>query len=253
MKIIIPMAGHSRRFKKAGYKDQKPFIIIDGKPMVERVCRMFSPTDEFVFVCNKEHLLIKDYRKILEKIVLNYHIVEIEPHEYGPVYSVLQSEKYITNKDEPIIITYCDFTMQWNYRQFLLKSSLYEGSMAVFKGFHPASFGDTYYAYIKANENLEMVELREKQSFTDNRLNEFASTGVYYLENLKTFSHYANELLNSKEKVASEYYCSLIYNYLVRDGKRVNLFEVDKFICWGTPQDLEEYLFWSEYFAKDSG
>lgn len=38
---------------------------------------------------------------------------------------------------------------------------------------------------------------------------------------------------------------------MIRDGKTVSVFEVDKFICWGTPEDLEEYYFWSDYFEKD--
>lgn len=252
MKIIIPMAGHSRRFKDTGYDILKPFINIDGKPMIERVCRMFSPNDEFVFVCNKDHLLNDDYRKTLENVTPIYHIVEIPPHEYGPVYSSLQAASHITDENEPIIISYCDFTMQWDYRQFLLKAAQYEGAIPVFKGFHPASLGDTYYAYVKTNKDLEMVELREKQSFTDNRSNEFASTGVYYIEDWKTFSHYARELLKKQETVASEFYASLIFNPMVQDGKSVCVFEVDKFICWGTPEDLEEYTFWSEYFLKNA-
>lgn len=245
------MAGHSRRFKQAGYATLKPFIDIDGKPMIGRVCQMFSPDDEFIFVCNREHLLNQDYRSILENVTPVYHIIEIEPHEYGPVYSALQAEDCITDADEPIIISYCDFTMQWDYRQFLLKSAQYEGAMPVFRGFHPASLGNTYYAYVRSREEMEMAGLREKSSFTDNRADEFASTGVYYMDSWKTFAHYAAELLEKRSSISMELYCSLLYNPMVRDGKRVSLFEVEKFICWGTPEDLEEYRFWSEYFVKD--
>ena len=251
MKVIIPMAGHSRRSKEMGCDVPKPFIIIDGKLMIERVCQMFSSTDEFVFVCSKDHLLVKKYRMMLKEVVLNYHIVEIEPHDYGPVYSVLQAEECITDESEPIIISYCDFTMQWNYRQFLLKACLYEGAVVVFKGFHPASLGDKYYGYVKANEDMEMIEIREKQPFTDNRTNEFAAAGVYYFESWKAFCQYANEMISDGQGASCEYHCSLVLNYLVRDNKKVVLFEADKFICWGTPQDLKEYQFWSDYFARD--
>lgn len=252
MKIIIPMAGHSKRFKEAGYSIPKPFIMIDGKTMIERVCHMFSPQDEFVFICNEEHLQNERWKKMLESIVQRYQIIEISPHEKGPVFSVLQVEDYIDNKEEPIIISYCDFTMQWDYRHFLLKAANYDGAITVFRGFHPASFGETYYAYIRADEKLEMLELREKRSFTDDRSKEFASTGVYYLDSWETFSYYANELLNIKDNALPEYYCSLLYNPMVRDNKKVCLFEVEKFICWGTPEDMEEYLFWSDYFTKDA-
>ncbi|MCD4830513.1 MAG: NTP transferase domain-containing protein [Anaerohalosphaeraceae bacterium] len=251
MKIIIPMAGHSRRFKQAGYERPKPFIMIDGRPVIELVCQMFSPEDKFIFICNKEHLANDEYLKILKSIVRNYQIIEIDPHEYGPTYSVLQAADYIGDENEPIIINYCDFLMQWNYRHFLLKAAQHDGAIPVFRGLHPASYGDTYYAYIKANEKLEMIELREKASFTNDRISEFASTGTYYIDSWKTFVIYANKLMETSLESNVEYYCSLLFNYMVRDGKNICLFEVDKFICLGTPSDIEEYIFWAEYFLKD--
>ena len=244
------MAGHSRRFQSAGYGGiPKPFILIDGKPMIERVCRMFSPLDEFIFVCNEEHLQANPtYRDDLTRIAPRTHIVAIAPHELGPVYTALAADE-VMQDDEPVIISYCDFTMSWNYKQFLLKAALYDGAIPVFRGFHPASFGDTYYCYIRTNDELEMIELREKQSFTANHVEESASTGVYYIDRWQTFKQYAQEIMAQGQKVAAEYYASLIYPPMVRDGKSVCVYEVEKFICWGTPEDLAEYTFWSEYFA----
>lgn len=250
MKIIIPMAGHSRRFKEVGYNVPKPFIMIDGKPMIKRVCEMFKPNDEFIFVCKKDDLHNKNCLDVLNTIVPIYRIVEIEAHEYGPIYSVLQAENYIDNQDEPLIISYCDFYQVWNYNQFLAKAAMYDGAISVFKGFHPASLGDTYYAYVRASGNMEMIELREKRSFTNDRMNEYASTGVYYIDSWKIFKKYSKEILKNKPLGLNEYYCSLIFNPMVRDNLWVCLFEVEKFICWGTPRDLEEYVFWSDYFSK---
>ena len=31
----------------------------------------------------------------------------------------------------------------------------------------------------------------------------------------------------------------------------MKLFEVDKFICWGTPEDLEQFVFWNDFFVRD--
>jgi len=248
MKILIPMAGHSRRFFEAGFKDPKQFIYIDGKPMIQRVCEMFSPKDEFIFIANKEQLKNKKYLDILKNVTKDYQIVEIDPHDEGPLYTTLQA-KHLMKENEPLIISYCDFFCQWNYQRFLQKATMYEGAMSVFKGFHPASFGNTNYCYIKTNPDREMIALQEKQPFTNNRSEEYASTGVYYLESWHMFEYYANLIINQGKRVATEFYVSLIYNPIVESGKKVCTFEVEKFICWGTPQDLKEYLFWSEYFA----
>lgn len=243
------MAGHSLRFKKRGYKRPKAFIIIDGKAMIQWVVDMFSPKDQFFFVVLKEHMAIPEFKQIILESASNVQIVEIESHEKGPVHSALALDKIIS-KNKPLILSYCDFYQHWNYDQFLLKMGNFDGGIAVFKGFHPASFGKTFYAYIRANKNLEMLELREKQSFTNNRHQEFASTGVYYFDSWNLFRKYSANLFKSKATIGNEYYASLIYNHMIKDGKLITLFEVDKFICWGTPDDLEQYFFWSEFFGK---
>lgn len=256
MTIVIPMAGHSRRFKAMGYETPKAFIEIDGIPMIHWVCRMFSPNDKFVFVALNTHLEVDHYKKILQSATPNYEIIGIDTHEKGPVYTSLFADDVIADS-EPVIVSYCDGFQHWNYQRFLMKVADYEGGLTVFRGHQfymvdtPASFGDTYYAYVRANDQLEMLELREKQSFTDIRHDEYASTGVYYVSHWGLYKEYAKNLLETGLPVGNEYYVSLLYNPLIQDGKRVILFEVDKFICWGTPEDLEEYKFWSEYFGRD--
>ena len=37
--ILIPMAGRGSRFTEQGYTDSKPFIDVDGKPMIQRVIK----------------------------------------------------------------------------------------------------------------------------------------------------------------------------------------------------------------------
>ena len=40
-------------------------------------------------------------------------------------------------------------------------------------------------------------------------------------------------------------------NLLINDGLKVGIFEVEKYICWGTPDDLKTYNYWKKFFEKD--
>ncbi len=251
MRIIIPMAGESKRFQDAGYLTPKQYIDIDGKPMIHWVCEMFSPEDDFIFIMKKEHAKNKEFIDKLETIVPKFQIVEIEKHNQGPLYTALAADS-IVEDDEQVIFCYCDFYQHWDYRKFLWKVNSYDGGIAVFKGFHPASFGSTYYAYLLCNEKDEMIELREKQSFTESRHEEYASSGVYYVKSWAIYKRYAKKILEDKTAIKGEYYISLIFNPMVKDNLNVVVFEIDKFICWGTPEDLEQYNFWSDYFRNDA-
>ena len=250
MRIVIPMAGNSERFKKKGYTIPKPFMMIDHQPMIHWVCEMFSGEDDFVFVVQKEHGENPEYREILESATPKYSIVEIEPHNEGPGITALAADS-VVDDDEPVIFAYCDFYQHWDYQKFIWATESHDGVIAVFKGYQPASFGDTYYGYLKCNERGELIELREKQPFTDQRHLEPAASGVYSFRSWKMFRQFCQKNIRENVRGAKEYHISTIFNPMVEAGLKVIPFEIDKFICWGTPQDVEQYRFWSDYFQND--
>jgi hypothetical protein len=45
-----------------------------------------------------------------------------------------------------------------------------------------------------------------------------------------------------------EYYVSLTYKPLLASGNRVGVFPLQHFMQWGTPEDVQEYNYWSEAF-----
>ena len=57
MKIIIPMTGYGSRFVNAGYKELKPFISVQGKPIIEWIIKgMYPDESNFLFICRREHI-----------------------------------------------------------------------------------------------------------------------------------------------------------------------------------------------------
>ncbi len=247
--VIIPMAGHSRRFNDAGYLGPKALLPVGELKMIEHVVNMFDPTlCQYYIIINRNQLEANPGIIInLEQLALNVEVVVVDSHELGPVHSALQVKNI--KEDEEVIVSYCDFFVEWDYLSFLRQVQGNDGCIVSFKGFHPASFGNTYYAYMRVKDG-QMLELREKQSFTDNRFEEHASTGIYYFKNFKIFQKYGKEYLLKDNKILPEAYVSLLYNDMVRDHLSIVVHEVDKFICLGTPDDYEQYQFWWKFFTK---
>ena len=56
--ILIPMAGRGSRFEEQGYTDKKPFIDVNGKPMIHRVIENlgmeFDKEYMFIMICLQE-------------------------------------------------------------------------------------------------------------------------------------------------------------------------------------------------------
>jgi NDP-sugar pyrophosphorylase family protein len=245
------MSGIGRRFQEAGYKDPKPLIVVDGRPMIHHVIDLFPGETEFDFICNDEHLATTNMRQVLLDKVPTARIHEVSVNNRkGPVDAVLQIATHIPD-DEEVIVSYCDYGTQWNYANFRheMRTTQADGGIAAYIGFHPHMLGSDNYAFMK-HENLWVTDIQEKQPFTSNKMEEYASNGTYYFRTGALMKHYFQELVNRKMDLKGEYYVSLVYKLMCEDGLRTCIFEIEKMLQWGTPKDLEEYNTWSSYFSK---
>lgn len=250
MHIIIPMSGIGKRFIDAGYREPKPLIKIDGKPIIQHVVELFPGESKFTFICNQQHLANTNMRAVLNDIVEDAHIISIANHKKGPVFAVSQILDQIDD-DEEVIVNYCDFGTHWNYQDFLehCRHRKADGAIAAYKGFHPHMLGSTNYAFMRADKQW-MLEIKEKEPFTNNRMNEYASNGTYYFRRGAFVKKYFPLLQDKNIHLNGEFYVSLIYNLLIADGLKVSIYQIEHMLQWGTPQDVEEYNTWSNYFRQ---
>jgi len=252
MDVLITLAGQSKRFYNAGYKKPKFLLPIGNSTVISEVVKKFDDNDTFHFVLTEEQITenhnLKDYIKNLRK---NIHLNIIKSHNLGPVYSALQAKSI--KDDSNVIISYCDFLIDWDYKKFKREIYGYDGAIVSFKGFHPSSFTGTLYCYLKIKNKL-ITELREKKSFTTKPSNEFASTGIYYFKNFGIFKKNGYRALEDKKMVKKykEIYVSLPYTYLLNEKTNILNFEVERFVSLGTPKDYEEFIHWLNFFKKNA-
>ena len=154
--------------------------------------------------------------------------------------------------DEAVLVSYCDFTVEWDFEKFSheVKEKDYDGAIIAYKGFHPHHFGETYYGYMRVDHTNMMLEIREKESFTEDRQEEFAAAGSYYFKSGLMMKKYFKEAVESGLRTNKEFYASLPYNLMARDGLKTYVYEVRKFIQFGTPHDVKNYEYWYDYFRN---
>ena len=252
MKIIIPMTGYGSRFVNAGYKELKPFISVQGKPIIEWIIKgMYPDESNFLFICRREHIENNEnMEKELRKLAPKGEIFIIDEWEKkGPVFDVLKAAKVIDD-NEQCIINYCDFYAVWDYKKF--KRDTIErkcaGAIPCYTGFHPHLIPEkNYYASCLTDDEDNLIEIKEKYSFETDKTKAKHSPGIYYFQTGKILKEYCKKLVDSKETINGEYYASLPYNFMVDEGLKVWVpVNIEKFCQWGTPEDLKEYLFWTD-------
>lgn len=252
MQIVIPMSGFGERFRRAGYEVPKPLIEIDGKPVIAHVIDMFPGEQEFIFICNQDHLGQPAYRMeaILQKYCPTGRVVGIPAHKLGPIHAVRQIEDLL-DPQRPVVVNYCDFTCYWDwyhFKQFVANSKC-TGAIPAYKGFHPHTLGSTNYAYLR-EENGWVKDIQEKQPYTSNRMEEYASSGTYYFASGKVMSDAFRITMDQGLNVGGEYYVSLAYKPLLAANQKIAVYPLQHFMQWGTPEDVAEYKGWSLAFRR---
>lgn len=251
LQLIIPMSGIGKRFKEAGYKDPKPLIEVDGKPIIEHVVNIFKNPKDIIFICNEKHLKETNMREILLRISPQAKIYSVpDENRRGPVDAVLQIADFIDD-DKETIVSYCDYGTRWDYEGFLndVKEKDSDGAIICYTGFHPHMLGSDNYAFVKmAGDRAEKIQ--EKMPFTDKKMAELASNGAYYFSTGRLVKTYFQKLIDLNHHVNNEFYVSLVYNLLIQDGLKVTTYLIKNMLQWGTPKDLEEYKSWSNYFLN---
>jgi NDP-sugar pyrophosphorylase family protein len=246
------MSGFGERFRRAGYSVPKPLIEVDGKPIIAHVIEMFPGEQDFIFICNHEHLNNSDYgmEAILNRYCPTGQIIGIPPHKLGPIHAVRQAE-HLIDVDRPVVINYCDFSCYWDWNHFkkFVATTSCVGAIPAYKGFHPHSLGSTNYAYIR-EENGWVQDIQEKQPYTANRIEEFASSGTYYFASGRIMSEAFRDTMDQQLDVGGEFYVSLAYKSLLNAKRSVAVYPLQHFMQWGTPEDLAEYNGWSKAFKN---
>ena len=244
MQIVIPMSGLGRRFVEAGYTDIKPFIPVDGKPMVQHVIELFPGETKVLAICDQLHT------EKLKAICPTIQVFHSLHRGLGPVDAVMYAE-YAIDDDEEVIVSYCDYWTQWDYKAFLseVRELHADGAIACYRGFHPHHLGPDCYAYVRET-NCWANEVREKTPFTSDKMNEYASNGTYYFRTGQIMKDCFRSLMASGATLKGEYYVSMAYNHMIAKGLSVRVFEIQKMLQWGTPYDLEVYKTWSAYFHE---
>lgn len=230
LNIVIPCAGAGSRFNTS---IPKPFIDVDGKPMIEAVVENLNLDANYIFIVQKQHHLKYFLQKVL---VPNCQVIEIDELTRGAAETVLQACKYIDNSN-PLLIANCDQILEWNSNQFIKKieSSEYDGLISTFD---IQVEGDvSKWSHVKLDNDGIVSEVAEKVPISD-----IATTGIYYWKHGCDFVKYALQMVEKDIRVNGEFYVCPVFNEAIQDGKK---FIIDKcYKMWGigTPEDLDLYL-----------
>jgi len=240
--IVIPMAGLSSRFKKAGFELPKYMLDAHGKTLFYHSVVSFEKyfkEQSFLFI----GLDVLNTRKFIEKEcklmgLYSYQIVMLDRPTLGQAETVYRGLK-LANVDtqEAITIFNIDtFRPEFRFpKEFELEKI--DGYLETFIG-----SGSNWSNVVPADKSLQTVKLTaEKQD-----LSEYCCTGLYYWrychDFCRIFENYQKKSLCDVQ--AGEYYIAPMYNELISKERDVRYSVIDKreVIFCGVPSEYRDFL-----------
>lgn len=248
MASLIPAAGRGKRFIDAGYTIPKPMIDVLGDPMIVKCARSLPKTSDYVFVCLKNHIEKYDMDYALKKNFPNCEIISIDNYTDGMARTCLLSENYL-DMEKPVIVSSCDYSFIYDDEEFkkLIREDDPDVIIWTFRTYPDARIAPNAYAYVVLDGN-RIVKISEKIPISDEPHKDHIVQGVFYFKKSELLIECIKEMIEKKIMVGGEYFVGTAINQLIERGKKVVPFEIDKYICLGTPEDLMVFNFWESYF-----
>lgn len=232
--VVIPMAGAGSRFKIAGYNMPKPFIEFEGKMMIEHVLSSFKGVDaNFILVLQEKFL--SEQKIQLETLKSKYSLdfVTVPTLTMGAAITALAAHKKINSEfdiifaDSDNIFSSADIV---NFIEFTRKND-FSGALLTINSDKPC------YSYAKVDSNGFLIETKEKEVISNH-----AITGVYYFKSVNEFRDSVIDLVVESDLSKGEFYMSNVFNHLKKITNKIGVYDISKFDCVGTPEQLAEYL-----------
>ena len=235
--IVIPMAGQGSRFVKAGYKKPKPFIDVNGLPMIELVIKNLSiPNSRYILIARNDHIMAEPL--IVNNLQKNYNVtfIGIDKLTEGTACTVLFARSLINN-NIPLLIANSDQLIDCDINDFINDANKrkLDGSILCFD--EPNK--DPKWSYAKLDKDNLVERVKEKEPISIN-----ATVGIYYFKEGMNFTDSAIDMIINNDRVNNEFYTCPVYNYLINAGFKIGLFNIDKVQMHGigTPEDINAYL-----------
>ena len=215
--FIIPMAGLSSRFFKAGYTKPKYQLDLNGETVFSWSVRSFEhyfKTDKFVFIYRD----VYETKQFLEKEVVklgisDYELVCLPEETLGQADTVYQGIANIDSNEEIYI--------------FNIDSRIID--------FIKPEWAAECDGYLEENSR-RVIRTTEKE-----RISDLCSDGLYYFKKKSAFEKLFLSAKENQRTAKNEYYIAPLYNDLIEAGSTVfyDLIENYRILFCGTP---DEYL-----------
>lgn len=240
MQVVIPMAGLGQRFREAGYATPKPLIPVAGIPMVVRVIRDLPPASRIICIVHPQHIAEYAIDRRLRDEVPGCEVVVAPGTTAGQACSVALAGPRL-NLHESVCVAACDNTHRFESDRLARATANAPDCLVwTYRGYPRVVENPHWYGWVRVDDE-RVREVSVKCPISALPLNDHVVSGTFWFRSAELLMQAIADLIASGKRVNGEFYLDAVADLLARRGSDVRVFEVDEYIGWGTPGDLEAF------------
>lgn len=262
MKIIIPMAGEGKRFSQQGYTTHKPAIpTVDRRtgrllPMV--VCAALDlpglkPDGSNLLLIDRDFHKRDGVEDEIRRALPRAEFVTVDHLTEGQACTCLLAMDRVA-PDEELLIAGCDNGMILDARKFEEEKGKADCLVFTYRHHEAVLANPNAYGWMIAGDDGNVTGVSIKKAISENPMNDHAVVATFWFRNSELFARAARKMIAENDRVNGEFYVDEVVKHVLELGFRARVFEIDRYIGWGTPRDYEEYMetirYW-ERFMRD--
>ena len=249
--LLVPLAGAGQRFADAGYVDPKPLVNVSGLPMIIQAARAMPQSQTKVFLCRKDHLVRYPLEKTLKQYYTDAQIITVEALTAGQASTCLLAEGAVPEANI-LHIGACDNSMAYHKNRFLevFESSATDAVIWTFRGNPTVAINPKMYGWVDTDSTGRAKRVSCKVPISAEPLKDHAVVGAFSFRRAGDFFSDAKAMIAQNRRINNEFYVDECMNLLIEAGLKVRVFQVDHYICWGTPDDLRTFEYWQRFFDQ---
>jgi hypothetical protein len=159
------------------------------------------------------------------------------------------AEKKIDDNAE-LFISSCDYSMSFDHEDWasIVADPSIDGAIWTTRINGLPIKAPEAFAYCVADDDSRIHRVVEKQTISNEPHLDPLVIGTFWFRRSADFKVAARHLIDNDITVNGEHYIGTSINHLLEIGKKFVIFEVDQWVTFGDPFELEVLQYWQDYF-----
>lgn len=149
----------------------------------------------------------------------------------------------------PLLIAPCDTALVYDEARYAALTADPDVDCIVwtFRNHPHANRNPRQYGWVRAGKGGIVEGIACKAPLGEDVRGDPGIIGAFWFREARFFLEAADGLIAQNRRVNNEFYVDSAIEVLLEQGRRARLFDVDHYICLGTPDDVRTFEYWERY------